>query len=958
MRLISRFKFLCASAALVASVAAFAGEPSSEPMLRIDPGEHTAMIRSIATDERGRWLVTASDDKTARVWGLADGRLLSTLRPPQGLGNEGKLFAAALSPDGQTVALGGWTDDENSAYLFERATGRLLRRLTGLPNAINHLAFSPDGRWLAATLGGNNGMRVFASASGQLLAEDRDYGGQSNSAHFSDAKGETRLLTTSTDGLLRLYRFDGKLTLLAKRTAPGGKDPFAARFSPDGQRIAVGFVDTPAVNVLDGDSLALRFAPDTAGVNNEISSVAWSRDGNTLFAAGNAQQNNQFYIRRWAEGGAGSASDDPVAGITLLGLAALPGGRLAFGGSGPTWGVVDAAGKKTLFHAPAVADFRSNLSGFTLSPDGAQVRFGYEPRGRSPSVFDSLSRAFLAADSAGLTPPLLTAAGLNVTDWKNTTAPKLNGAPLKLMQYEISRSLALWPDGAGFALGTEWNLRAFAKDGTQRWQQAVPGSVWGVNVSQDGRWVVAAYGDGTIRWHRASDGAEQLAFYPHPDKKRWVMWTPSGYYDTSPGAEDLIGWHVNRGKDNAADFFPASRFRERFYRPDILAKVLGTQDEAVAVRLANEEAGRRTQTTSIAEVLPPVVELRSASELQTDQSSITLRYTTRSASDAPVTGIRVRVNGQAANIERGLMRAKADGEQEVKVTVPAQDSEIQLFAENKNGVSVPATVRVKWIAKAAASGGGFNIKGKLYVLAIGVAKYTNPGITSLGLSAKDAKDFAAAMKLQTGLYRDVEVKLLTDADATKDNVVDALEWLQKQVTQHDMGMLFMAGHGVNDPIAGYYYLPVNADPDKLKRTGVSMADIRGTLANLTGKAVFFIDTCHAGNVLGAGRRAVSDMNGVINELASAENGVVVFSSSTGKQYSLENPSWGNGAFTKAVVEGIKGGADYQKTGRITHKMLDLFVSERVKQLTSGQQSPVTQAPGGVPDFPVAAVSAK
>lgn len=961
MRFISRFKFLCASAALVSSVAAIAGEPPSEPLLRFDLGEHTAKITRVAVDEAGRYLVTASEDKTARVWDLRDGRLLTTLRIPIANGDEGKLYAVALSPDGNTVALGGWTqvgDSSNSIFLFDRASGRLLRRLPGLPNVIFHLAFSPDGRWLAASLGAGNGIRLFSVADGRLLAEDRAYGELSMSVQFSR---DGHLVTTSLDGYLRLYRWDGsKLNLLAKRAAPGGKQPYAARFSPDGARIAVGFNDSAAVNVLDAADLSLLYAADTADVKGGLSNIAWSADGKTLYAAGMAQTQFdgrwQQYIRRFAQGGRGAADNIPVANGSVTELAALSDGRLAFGSGEPSWGVLNVRGKRTLFHASAGVDYRGMGEDFRLSAEGVQVRFVYVWPGKFPAVFDSQSRAFVAEQN--LAAPLLSAPGLNVTDWRNTTAPKLNGTPLPLNQYERSRSLALMPDGSGLVLGTEWYLRLFDRNGKQRWEQAVPGVVWAVNVSQDGRWLVAAYGDGTIRWHRASDGVEQLAFFPHADKQRWVMWTPTGYYDTSPGAEDLIGWHVNRGKDHAADFFPASRFRERFYRPDILAKVLGTQDEAAAVRLANEEAGRRTQTTSIAQVLPPVVELRSASELQTDQSNITLRYTTRSASDAPVTGIRVRVNGQAVNIERGLKVTKAEGEQEVKVSIPAQDSEIQLFAENKNGVSVPASVRVKWIAKAAASGGGFNIKGKLYVLAIGVAKYTNPDISPLGLSAKDAKDFAAAMKLQTGLYRDVEVKLLTDADATRDNIVDALEWLQKQVTQHDMGMLFMAGHGVNDPTAGYYYLPVNADPDKLKRTGVSMTDIRGTLANLTGKAVFFIDTCHAGNVLGAGRRAVSDMNGVINELASAENGVVVFSSSTGKQYSLENPKWGNGAFTKAVVEGIKGGADYQKTGRITHKMLDLFVSERVKQLTNGQQSPVTQAPGGVPDFPVAAVSAK
>ena len=135
-----------------------------------------------------------------------------------------------------------------------------------------------------------------------------------------------------------------------------------------------------------------------------------------------------------------------------------------------------------------------------------------------------------------------------------------------------------------------------------------------------------------------------------------------------------------------------------------------------------------------------------------------------------------------------------------------------------------------------------------------------------------------------------------------------------------------------------------------------MHEFRQTLSALPGKAVFFFDTCHSGNVLGAGRRADSnDVSGVINELSSAENGIVVFSSSTGRQFSLEDTACGNGAFTKALVEGLNGAANFQKTGRITYMMLDLYVSERVKNVTKGRQSPVTQAPGGVPDFPLAIV---
>lgn len=974
MRFISNVKYLCVILTLLASLATYGAEPPTEPILRIDPGEHTAIICRIAADEQGRYLATASEDKTVRLWDLASGRLLSTLRPPQGLGDEGKLYAVAMSPDGAIVAAAGWTQFNNgsatslaqdgySIYLFDRATGRLLRRLPGLPNVIAHLAFSPDGRYLAATLGGKNGVRVFAAASGQLLAEDRDYGGHSYSAHFSDAKGETRLLTTSRDGLLRLYRFDGnRLTLLAKCAAPGGKQPYAARFSPDGQGIAVGFEDTPAVNVLDGNSLKLCFAPDTAGANDNLGNVAWSRDGKTLFAAGSSQKtfNGQYqhFIRRWTEGGAGVASDWPVAVRTIFDLAPLPSGRLAFSNHEPAWGVVGAAGNKTVFHAPAVADFRGNWDGFALSPDGAQVRFGYEVFGKYPVIFDIQRRTFLPENTSNLVAPLLAAPDVTVTDWKGTTAPKLNGNPLKLEDYETSRSLSLWSNGDGFALGADWSLRAFARDGTQRWVQPSPGVVWGVNVSRDGRWVVAAYGDGTIRWHRARDGAEQLVFYPHPDKKRWVMWTPAGYYDASPGADDLIGWHVNRGKDQAADFFPASRFRERFYRPDVLARVLVTQDEATAMAQANEASGRSAKTVSIAQVLPPVVEILSPDDgAEVSKPTITLKYFPRTPDDAPLTGIRVRVNGQAVSLPggNGFAAAKPTGVREVAVPIPPRDNVVQLFAENKNGVSVPATVRLAWAGGKVAAEQKLDIKRKLYVLAVGVSKYKNPDY-NLGLAAKDAADFVQVLKKQKGgLYGDVQVRLLTDDKASRDDVVDGLEWLKNQVTQHDVGMMFLAGHGKNDNNGKYYFLPHNAEADKLMRTGISQHDIRDTLNSLAGKVLFFIDTCYSGNAIGTGKvRAMSGANDAfVAELASAENGVIVFSACTGQQFSLEDTAWGNGAFTKAVVEGLNGKADIGNSGKITHKGLDYYVTGRVKELTSNQQTPVSIAPNGITDFPIA-----
>jgi WD40 repeat protein len=183
-----------------------AADPPTTPMLRLETGMHTAAINRIGLDAAQRYLVTGSDDKTVRVWELASGRLLRTLRPPIGAGNEGKIHAVALSPDGNTVAAAGWTgkawDNANSIYLFDRASGQLRQRITGLPLDIRHLVYSRDGAFLAATMSGAGGLRVYRTTDTTEVGRDAAYGGTSQGVDF-DTSG--RLVTTSFDGNVRLY---------------------------------------------------------------------------------------------------------------------------------------------------------------------------------------------------------------------------------------------------------------------------------------------------------------------------------------------------------------------------------------------------------------------------------------------------------------------------------------------------------------------------------------------------------------------------------------------------------------------------------------------------------------------------------------------------------------------------------------------------------------------------------
>ncbi len=270
-------------------------------------------------------------------------------------------------------------------------------------------------------------------------------------------------------------------------------------------------------------------------------------------------------------------------------LFTLGNGSLVFGSADPAWGIVAADGEHRIFKGPQIARHIGNLEGFLLDGSGGTVRFGYETGGEAPATFSVRDRLLNSdpQDNELLQAPRTSATGLTVRDWKNRDNPTLNDEPLPLKPLEMSRRLAIAPDDQSFLLGADWNLYSFDQDGGERWQRDIPGTAWAVNISGDGRLAVAAFADGTIHWYRYEDGEPLLNFFPHADRQRWVLWTPSGYYDASPGGEDLIGWHVNRGLDREAAFYPASVFRKKFYRPDVIDRILETLDEAQAVAEAD-----------------------------------------------------------------------------------------------------------------------------------------------------------------------------------------------------------------------------------------------------------------------------------------------------------------------------------------------------------------------------------
>ena len=916
--------------------------PAAEPLLRLNTPMHFAPVNRISADATGKLVLTASNDRTARLWDGESGELLRILRPPAGEGHEGKLFACALSADGRLAAVGGWTQagysgsDNFNIYLFDAATGDMVQRLSGLGNVILDLEFHSGGA-LAAALWGTEGVRVWQPSSGgyRLAARDSDYGDSSYGIAFSH---DGRLASVSLDGHIRLYDDDFQLT--EKRCAQGGNQPYSAAFSPDGSRLAVGYADSPRVEVLDGHGLELLYRPDIAGADElgqRIDSLAFG-PGGALYGGG-----WWHLVRRWEDGGRGAYRDFKAADNSIMDLKVLPDGSLLAAGSQPDWGRYGPDGQTIIYKRGEIASFRNKdfIEYFTLSRQGDKLSF--KPLNGEAMVF-SLADRSLAASAETFQPYRDSGGGVSTADWENSYAPRINGREADFLdQYEMNRSVDVGDDGT-MLFGAEWSLYALEPSGETRWQADVPGVAWAVKISGDGRVAVSAHSGGEIRWHRMADGEHLLSLFAHPDGRRWLVWSPLGYYDASPGADNLAGWHLNRGADDAAAFYPLSRFASRFYRPEVVAAIIRHADVEMALAEAGKGGRKILPDADIAQLLPPEIVIISPSDGQEVSSGrVRVRYRVSSPSGEEVSSVRAFVDGRPVG-ERDLRPIGTIGE--IEVPVPERDCRISLVAENRHAASEPAVVSVRWRGEEA-----FAVKPKLYVLAVGVSGYRNADLR-LDYAAKDARDFVDSLKSQDGgLYREVTARLLTDAQATRGAILDGLDWILWETTQKDVAMVFLAGHGVNDDYGDYYFLPQDTDRERLRRTGVPYSEIRSTVSNIAGKALFFIDTCHSGNVLGTQGGSL-DINGIINELASAENGVVVFASSSGRQFSLEDSAWNNGAFTKALVEGIRGGAAY-RGDKITVNMLDLYISERVKELTGGRQTPTTARPSTVLDFPIA-----
>lgn len=353
--------------------------------------------------------------------------------------------------------------------------------------------------------------------------------------------------------------------------------------------------------------------------------------------------------------------------------------------------------------------------------------------------------------------------------------------------------------------------------------------------------------------------------------------------------------------------------------------------------LAEKEVTPAAQPTLAAANSAPVLKIlypEDQSMFHTDQ--IKLKYQLIAGNCADSTRIVVMVDGQRQPTTRAVRAANT-----IDVDLPRHDCTVMMYAQNKNGNSEPATIRL--IREATSME-----LPKLFVVAIGVGDYNDPKLPKLRFTCKDAKDFSKAITSKKGLpYEDVQVKILCDNEATRADIFEAMEWLKQESSPNDVCIFFFAGHGMRDEKDRFYFMPYGCNTNKLYEC-FSASDFRNEAEDIHGKLIAFVDACYSGALFEGGRSAATTH--FIEQLKRSKNGMLLYASSSSDTKSREDESWENGAFTKALVEALNGAAKEEHAEGLSTQELEHFLYKQVRKLTDFKQTPIFINPSGIEHF--------
>jgi len=840
---------------------------STEPILQVDPGGHKSLIMDITFTPDGRYLVSAANDKLIRVWDLKTGKTVRTLRGQIGAGPEGKIYAMALSPNGQWLAVGGKTGiiGARDIRLYDFTNGKLVMLLKGHTNVVLSLAFSPDNRYLVSGSFDNNAIIWNLESKPSDLGDSK----QILSGHTDHiyavaftADGE-RVVTGSLDHSLRLWRVqDGKLITTMK----GHTDKvYAVAISPQEDIIASGS-DDYTIRLWDGRTG--QFIKTLANQGTQVGSLSFSPDGRYLISGVGDGPDTHCHVWSIPDGKeiVTYRGHDNI----VIATAVSPDGRVVATGGGNNheihlWSLHDGKLQQRLSGVGAAtwavgfsADGRELGWGKTRDISSANNMGPFEYTITLPAKSEGLDSNYLGTPrKVSGSDERFSRAQDKWRDWRLRTRKGGNygyQAILEIRQQNrtvasIERnatdglghpSYTFTPNGERIISGgMSGVISAYNRDGNKLGDfVGHTGDVLVVAVSSDGRLLASGSGDQTVRLWDVETRENLLTLF-HGSDGEWVAWTPTGHYTASANGAKMVGWQINRGVVQAADYVTAAQLRDHFFSPDIIANAIRLRNVNLAIAQAGGGTFRLEQLNT---TLPPeFIILKPENPHSTLRKQVDIVLNFKKQPDK----IRAYVNNGLMNIKKWAPSLRQNDYQKT-ITLPLRfgSNAIRIVAENQTGTAGQTLqVEVKSRHK--------DNQGTLYLIAIGVSQYQDANI-SLRFAATDARDIHALLTAQAGKrYNKVESRLLADGATTPTaaNIRAALQ-LFNQATPDDTVVLFLSGHGDNSSGRDYYFLSHDAQEQGSNwnpQTVIKWRELQDVLENtIARQRVLLVDTCYSG----------------------------------------------------------------------------------------------------------------
>lgn len=204
-----------------------------------------------------------------------------------------------------------------------------------------------------------------------------------------------------------------------------------------------------------------------------------------------------------------------------------------------------------------------------------------------------------------------------------------------------------------------------------------------------------------------------------------------------------------------------------------------------------------------------------------------------------------------------------------------------------------------------------------YVVCVGIGSYSDPKVSNLTKTEKDAKSVAEFYKKGTD-----NVITITGKFATRAQIRKSLRSQFGRAKEGDKIVFYFSGHGYPGGFCPY-------DMSRIEE-GLSYGEVIKIMSQSKAKdKMIFADACNSGAIRQSGTTAKPD-----------SGNVMLFLSSRGNEYSIESPLLSNGYFTNYLLHGLGGKADTNHDRIITAKELYDYVSTGVVQLSNGKQHPV------------------